>query len=80
MIKVLQLQCSVWVIVILPAVAVVVTHRDDVLVVGGEGDTVDAVLVTRELCHAALSVLRLVDSQNEALLLVNTDLEVPHPD
>ena len=36
---------------------VVVTHRDDVLVVGGEGDAVDAVLVSRKLSHAALSVL-----------------------
>ena len=33
------------------------THRHNVFVVGGEGDAVDAVLVTRELGHAGL-VLR----------------------
>ena len=38
-------------------VVVVTTHRDNVLVVRGEGDAVDAVLVPRELSHAALSVL-----------------------
>ena len=41
----------------LVVVVVVATHRDNVLVVGGEGDAVDAVLVPRELGHAALSVL-----------------------
>ena len=30
------------------------THRDDILVVGGEGDTVDAVLVAGELGHTGL--------------------------
>ena len=43
--------------VIYSQLLVVATHRDDVLVVGGEGDAVDAVLVPRELSHAALSVL-----------------------
>ena len=33
------------------------THRHNVFVVGGEGDAVDAVLVTRELGHAGF-VLR----------------------
>ena len=62
-------------------VVVVATHRDDVLVVGGEGDAVDAVLVSRKLSHAALSVLWLVNSQNKDMWLdVNPDLEVPHPD
>ena len=42
---------------LLVSVVVVATHRDDVLVVGGEGDAVDAVLVPWELSHAALSVL-----------------------
>ena len=42
-------------------VVVVATHRDNVLVVGGEGDAVDAVLVPRELGHAALSVLKVPD-------------------
>ena len=36
------------------------THRHNVFVVGGEGDAVDAVLVTRELGHAGL-VLRVLD-------------------
>ena len=35
------------------------THRHNVFVVGGEGDAVDAVLVTRELGHAGL-VLRVL--------------------
>ena len=37
------------------------THRDDVLVVGGEGDAVDAVLVAGELADAA-AVLDVPDS------------------
>ena len=41
------------------------THRDDVLVVGGEGDAVDAVLVPREFSHTALSVLWLVNSEKK---------------
>lgn len=47
----------VGVTVIYSKLLVVATHRDDVLVVGGEGDAVDAVLVPRKLSHAALSVL-----------------------
>ena len=34
------------------------THRDDILVVGGEGDTVDAILVAGELGHAGLVLQR----------------------
>ena len=34
------------------------THRDDILVVGGEGDTVDAVLVAGELGHTGLVLQR----------------------
>ena len=37
----------------------ILTHRHNVFVVGGEGDAVDAVLVTRELGHAGL-VLRVL--------------------
>ena len=47
----------VGVTVIYSRLLVVATHRDDVLIVGGEGDAVDAVLVPRKLSHAALSVL-----------------------
>ena len=43
---------SYWLLLLLVA-----THRDDVLVVGGEGDAVDAVLVPWELGHTGLSVL-----------------------
>ena len=34
------------------------TYRDNILVVGGEGDTVDAVLVAGELGHTGLVLER----------------------